>query len=193
MAAVEIQSHAIENLRYIRDAMERASSFTAVPGRGGILMGLSAIAASLIASRQPDAAGWLAVWCMEAVAAISIGATASWRKAGATGVSFWSAPARKFLLAFTPPVFLGALLTAALWRHGTIALLPGVWLSLYGVAVIAAGTYSVRIIPAMGAAFLAAGAIALFAPASWGNALLGAGFGGLHVLFGLIIARRYGG
>lgn len=193
MAAVEIQSHAIENLRYIRDTMERAASFTAVPGRGGVLMGLSAIAASVIAARQPDADLWLLIWCIEVVVAVSIGAGATWWKARNTGVSIWSAPARKFLLAFSPPLLVGAFLTAALWRQEHVALLPGIWLSLYGVAVIGAGTYSVRVVPAMGAAFLFFGAFTLFMPSHWGDACLGAGFGGLHILFGSLIARRYGG
>ena len=37
------------------------------------------------------------------------------------------------------------------------------------------------------------GALALFAPPTWGTALMAIGFGGLHLVFGLIIARRYGG
>lgn len=193
MAPVEIHSHAVENLRYIRETMERASAFTAVPGFGGMAMGATAIVAAWLASRQLTAEGWITVWLAEVTLALIIGITASVRKAGRTGSSVFSAPARKFALAFTPPILAGAVLTAALWRVGALEVLPGMWLCLYGVAVVGAGVFSVRVVPAMGAAFIGCGTIALFAPPTWGNTFLAAGFGGLHLLFGYIIARRYGG
>jgi len=193
MAPVEIQSHAIESLRYIRDTMERATLVTAVPGRGGILMGITAIVAAWIASRQPGSAEWLGVWVLEGLIALTIGITAMYLKSRSGGMPLWSAAARKFGLAFAPPLVVGALLTLVLSGVGLTSVLPGLWLSLYGVAVIGAGAFSVRIVPAMGLAFLIAGAVALFAPASWRDVSLAAGFGGLHVVFGLIIARRFGG
>ena len=193
MAPVEIHSHAIANLRFIRDTMERASAFTAVPGRGGMAMGATALAASWIGAQQQTANAWLAVWLAEMVIALGIGAFATVRKARRTDASLASAPARKFALAFTPPLLAGALLTAALWRAGVVDLLPGLWLCLYGIAVAGAGVFSVRIVPAMGGAFLACGAIALFAPPTWSPICLAAGFGGLHLAFGFVIARRYGG
>src|SRR4051794_34362604 len=100
MAPVEIQSHAIENLRYIRDTMERASSFTAVPGRGGIAMGCSALIAAFVASRQPTSSEWLSVWSTEGLLATAIGLYTIARKARRTGTSLWSAPGRKFAYAF---------------------------------------------------------------------------------------------
>lgn len=193
MAPVDIHSHAVQNLRFIRDTMERASAFTAVPGRGGMAMGATALAASWLASRQLTAEAWLAVWLIEVALALSIGTVATIRKARRTDASLVSEPARKFALAFTPPLLAGALLTAALWRIGAVEVLPGLWLCLYGVAVAAAGVFSVRIVPAMGGTFLICGTVALFAPVSWANACLAAGFGGLHLLFGFLIARRYGG
>lgn len=193
MAPVGIESHAIENLRFIREAMERASAFTAVPGRGGMLMGCSAIVAAVVASKQGDAGSWLFVWLAEALAAAVIGTFAVWLKARSTGTPLWSAPARKFGLAFLPPLLVGGLLTTALARTGQTDLLPGIWLCLYGVAVIGAGAFSVRVVPAMGAGFLIAGSLALFAPAGWRDYSLAAGFGGLHIIFGSVIARRYGG
>ena len=193
MAPVEMHSHAIENLRFIRDTMERASSFTAVPGRGGMAMGATALLASWIAAQQPSTDAWLAVWLMEMVVALAIGTAATIQKARRTEASLAAAPARKFALAFAPPLVAGALLTVALWRMGVTQIMPGLWLCLYGVAVAGAGVFSVRIVPAMGGAFLAFGAVALFVPADWANICLAGGFGGLHLIFGFIIARRYGG
>lgn len=193
MAPVEMHSHAIENLRYIRETMERASAFTAVPGRGAMAMGLSAVGATFIGIYQRSVEAWLGVWLIEAAVALSIGIAAAVWKARALEIELWSAAARKFVLAFAPPLLLGALLTFVLWREGRPALIPGCWLSLYGIGIIGAGAFSVRVVPAMGAAFMVVGALALVTPAEWNTLWMAAGFGGLHLVFGWLIARRYGG
>jgi hypothetical protein len=190
---IAMHEHALDNLRYIRGMMERAGSFTAVPGWGGVAMGMTAIAAAVIASLQRSRDAWLAVWIVEGALAFGIGSWAVRRKAKAAHLSLWSEPARKFVLSFAPPVAVGALLTVALLRANLIGPIPGVWMLLYGTAVVSGGAFSVPVVPIMGSAFMLAGAAALFAPAAWGDALLGLGFGGLHILFGTLIARRYGG
>lgn len=182
----------MDDLSFIRATMERATAFTAVPGWGGVLMGLTAVGAAVLAARQSGAAGWLAVWLAEVVVALAVGSAALVLKARRTGTSFLSRPARQFLFGFSPPVLAGGLLTLALAGAGLHALLSGVWLLLYGIGVITGGAYSIRIVPAMGLAFAALGAAALFLP-QHGNALLAVGFGGLHIAFGLVIARWYGG
>jgi hypothetical protein len=183
----------MDNLRYIRLAMERAGSFTAVPGAGGVFMGATAMAAAWIAASQPNANRWLAVWLSEAVLALLIGIIAAARKASLARMPLLSAPGRKFIAAFVPSMAAGALLTFVLFRDRAIAVLPGVWLLLYGASVVSGGAASVRIVPLMGSTFMAAGAVALLAPSGWGNPLLAAGFGGLHILFGVIISVKYGG
>lgn len=193
-----MHAHAIDNLKYIRETMERAGSFTAVPGWGGLAMGVTALAAAAFASHTTSPEAWLAIWLAEGALAIGIGAFAMWRKSRVVGMPFWSAPARKFLFSFLPPLFAGAILTLALWRADAIAAIPGVWLMLYGAGVITGGAFSVPAIPVMGACFLLEGAAAaLLLPKTdsliWADVWLGAGFGGLHVLFGAIVARRYGG
>ena len=105
----------------------------------------------------------------------------------------WSAPARKFAASFLPPVLAGGLLTLPLHRLGQDGLLGAVWLLLYGVAVTSAGTFSVRVVPVMGLAFLSIGAAALAVPDAWRDVPLGCGFGLLHIAFGLWIWRRHGG
>ena len=192
---IPIHSHAIDNLRIIRETMERAGSFTAVPGWGGVAMGATALAAAGLASHAQSPEQWLGTWLAEAVLALTIGVFAMWRKSRAAGLHLWSAPARKFIFSFAPPLIAGAVLTAALYREGAVLAIPGVWLMLYGTGVIAGGAFSVPIVPVMGAGFLVLGALVLFvAPTlAWADLWLGAGFGGLHVVFGAMIARRYGG
>jgi len=172
--------------------MERANTFTAVPGWGGLWMGVTSIAAGVVASRQADFSGWLFIWLAEAFVALTVGIVALRLKARATGQALWSRPARKFALAFAPPVAVAGVLTVALWSAGAGAVIPGTWLALYGVAVMGAGAFSVPAVPTMGVCFLVLGCIALMLP-SFGNLALICGFGVMHVVFGLIITKRHGG
>lgn len=190
---VPIHEHALDNLRFIRETMERASSFTAVPGWGGAWMGATAIVAAVVAAFQSDQQRWLTVWMIEALVAVAIGIWAMHRKAVAAGSALTAAPYRKFVMSFIPPLFAGAALTMALVPAGHTGLLPGIWLLLYGSGVTTGGAFSIRIVPAMGACFLGLGAVCLFAPAAWGNWFLLVGFGVLHLIFGIVIARRFGG
>ena len=183
----------MEDLRFIRRTMENGYAFTAVPGWGGVAMGLTALAAAALAAQQQTVNGWLAVWAIDAVVAAAIGLAAIWRKAARIGLPVLSGAGRKVLLGFLPAALAGIALTVALWHSGATGLIPGSWLLLYGAAVVAAGTFSVRIVPVMGLCFMVLGAAALFVPAAVHNILLATGFGGLHIVFGAAIARRHGG
>ena len=190
---VAMEAHALENLRYIRGAMERAGSFTAVPGLGGVLMGSTAVAAAWMAGPQTAQGRWLAVWMAEAAVALLVGIVAAFWKARRLDVPLLSGPGRKFVAGFAPAMLAGGVLTAGLWQAGMDHLLPGVWLLLYGVGVVSGGASSVRVVWLMGACFMAAGTAAVLLPAAWGNGELAAGFGGLHIVFGTAIAVKYGG
>jgi hypothetical protein len=192
-APVSMHEHALDNLRYIRETMERAASFTAVPGWGGFLIGCTAMIAAVIASRQRSESAWLITWLVEGSLAVAIGVFAVRRKMQAAHLALQSGPARKFLFSFLPPLAVGAVLTVGLMRAGLISAIPGVWLLLYGTGVVTGGAFSVPAVPVMGFCFMAEGALALFAPVGWSDLMLGLGFGGLHIVFGAIIARRYGG
>jgi hypothetical protein len=193
MAAPQpLAEKALDNLRYIRATMERAGSFTAVPGWGQVAVGITALAAAVVAARQQSTLNWLVVWLAEAILALAIGGWTMVRKARAVNDSLLSGPGRRFGLSFLPPLLVGGLLTVALHFGGARHLLPAVWLLLYGTGVVTGGAFSVRVVPVMGLGFLLLGTVALFTP-TLGNWLLAAGFGGLHIVFGFWIARRYGG
>jgi hypothetical protein len=183
----------MDNLSFIRRTMERATPFTAVPGWGGVAMGAVALVATALAVRANTIAVWVACWVAAAVVALLIGGWTMAAKARRGGTPLFSWSGRRFLLSFLPPLAVGALLTLVLVRSGLVQALPGMWLLLYGAGVVTGGAYSVRAVPVMGACFMLLGAAALLGPAQWGNLFMAAGFGGLHILFGLIIARRYGG
>jgi hypothetical protein len=196
-----LHAHAMDNLRFIRQTMERAGPFTAVPGAGGVLMGFVALAASALAGHGslagPDdltsGRRWLAVWLGAAAVAVVIGLVAMARKARASASPLFAPPSRRFALAYLPPLAAGAVLTAVFVAAGFTARLPGCWLLLYGTAVATGGATSVRIVPVMGLIFMALGVAAFVAPGARGNMFMAVGFGGLHIGFGLIIARKYGG
>ncbi|MDQ3800160.1 MAG: hypothetical protein M3384_11950 [Acidobacteriota bacterium] len=190
---VNIGDRAFDNLRFIRETMERSTHFTAVPGYGGVFMGLTAIAASVIAFNQASVAAWLSVWLSEAALAFAIGVFAMWQKSKIAKLPLTSAPARKFANGFLPPLICGVVLTLGLWRFGHFEAMIPVWLLLYGAAVVTGGAFSVKAVPVMGWCFIALGAIAFLLPAEYGNWLMLAGFGVLHIVFGIVIARRYGG
>lgn len=189
----EMQARAMDNLSYIRGMMERAATFTAVSGWGEVVIGVTAIAAALVASRQTLPWAWVATWVGEAGIAAGISVSSMALKAHSANMPLLSGPLRKLVLSFSPAMIVGAVLTAVFVERGSFTLLPGIWMLLYGAAVVSAGTYSVRSVPVMGAVFMILGGVALLAPVAWTTALLIAGFGGLHIVFGLWIARRHGG
>ena len=186
-----LHEHAADNLRFIRETMENTGRFTELSGLGYALIGASAALAWLV-SNALEPGFEIAVWFVEFAVATVLGLWFTARKAASAGTTLWNRSARKLLLAFSPPMAAGGLLTVVLYPTGNLALNQGIWLSLYGVSVMTGGLFSVSIIPVMGMAFMAAGAIALLWPdtTSWMMLL---GFGGLHGLFGLLIWRRYGG
>jgi hypothetical protein len=186
------------DLRFIRDTMERSASFTAIPGWGQVILGATALAAAWLAerysaARPANSAAWLKVWLAEAFLAALIAFLSMRWKANRRGLPLFTGPGRKVALGLFPPLIAGALLTLSLQRAGLESALPPAWLLLYGAGIITGGAYSVSIVPVMGLCFMATGALAVVAPAAWANYFLAAGFGGLHILFGFLIARRHGG
>lgn len=189
----EIQARAMDNLRFIRETMEAAGTFTAVSGWGQVVIGLTAIVAALIARTYAFSVHWVVVWAVEAFLALLISVWFMYDKARSASLPLLTGSARKLLFSFTPVFVAGIVVTFAFMHRDMYALLPGIWMLLYGSGVVAAGAFSVRIVPVMGAAFIVVGGATLFAPAAWSTALMIVSFGVLHIVFGLLIARRHGG
>lgn len=188
-----LHARAMDNLAFIRNTMEAAGSFTAVSGWGMVAVGALATLVAVIAERQPTPLGALRVWLVSAVLLPLVMLGAIVHKARRAKMPLLSGPARKFVLSFSPPMIVGTLLTVVMYRGGLVDAIPGMWLLLYGTAVVAGGAFSVQIVPVMGLCFMAAGILALFSPMAWSQWIMGAAFGGLHIVFGIPIARRHGG
>ena len=190
---IQLHDRAMEDLTFIRDTMARAGTVTSVPGWGGVAMGGTALIASWIAAQQASHAEWLAVWLAEAVLALGIGGVAMVRKADAARTPLFNRAGKLFVRSFVPPILAGAVLTPVFYQAGLGDRLPGLWMLLYGAAVTVAGATSVRAVPLLGMSFMGLGVAAFLLPAGWGDLLMAAGFGGLQIGFGLLIARKYGG
>jgi hypothetical protein len=190
---IPLHTHALDNLRYIRETMERATAFTGISGWGEIAIGVTALLATAIAALQSTFNAWLAVWIAEGLISLLIAGWSMDRKARAIDMPLGSGPGRKAVFSLTPPLLAGGLLTIVLVQAGLTNAIPGVWLLLYGTGVITGGMYSVKVVPIMGICLMVLGALALFSPPAFANWFMAAGFGGLHVIFGAIIVRKYGG
>ena len=188
-----IHEHALSNLRYIREAMERAGSFTSIPGWGGVAVGVTAVAAGVIAHPYAGTRSWMLIWLGEAVLAGLIALLTMIRKARGAGVSFRGGPARRFFISYFAPILAAAALTGVLAQHGVYAVLPATWLLLYGASIISSSAHSIPVVPVMGVCYMILGAVACLVSPPAGNVLMTAGFGGSHIIFGFVIARRYGG
>lgn len=190
---VALHDRAIDNLRFIRETMERSASFTHVSGIGGMVMGAVALVAGAFASGASTPTTWLGIWIGAAVFSFSVALLAMARKSAAEGIPLLTGPGRRFVWNVTPPLVAGGVLTVALAQAGLTRLLPGAWLLLYGTSVVTGGSYSVRPVPLMGLLFMLTGAAAFLSPPAWGDAYMAIGFGGLHIVFGIVIWRKHGG
>lgn len=188
-----IGSGAAENLRYIRNTIEAAQTFTTVPGKGCIAMGIAAIAASVLEGIPALSAHWLPIWLTAAVLSCAIALYFMEQKARMQGLSLRRTVATRFFLTLTPAFVAGGILTVALTDIVGRDIIAGIWLLLYGVGIAACGLFSIPVVLIAGFAFMGLGTVALAAPAGWAPWLLGAGFGGIHLLLGGLIVKDHGG
>jgi hypothetical protein len=188
-----VGSHAAENLRFIRHAMERSSTFTAIPGIGGVVMGVIALAAAAMAARQPTGDRWLLTWLGAAALAAMVGLIMMARKARIARVPLTGSNARRFALGMAAPFVAGAAITYELWAVRNFTVMAPAWLLLYGAGLLTGGQFSVPVVRLIGVCFMVVGLAAILTPHEWRNAWLAIGFGGLQLAFGTYIARNHGG
>jgi hypothetical protein len=189
---IPIESRALGTLAYIRRSIDSSGSM-AVPGMAGVVMGGIGIIATIVASVPHGVAHWLGIWLVAAAVALVVGGATMARQAADSGHARYLGPVRKFLLCLCPALFAGAVLTFLLWRTNETQMIPGVWLLLYGCAVLSASTVTVartmRLISIMGVLFMLLGLLAFASPPRMHTAILGLGFGALHSIFGVLIGR----
>lgn len=191
--AVQQQDRALADLQFIRQTMASAAAFTALSGAAFLLIGAGALATGVVAHYLADPLWQVAAWIADAAASVVVSTLFSLRKARRAGQSLGAGAFRKFLTALLPGIFAGAVLTALVVRLQAWALLPSLWLLLYGTAMVAAGLFSIPVVSLMGASFLLLGTLSALAPAVWGPHLMVLGFAGLHAGYGWVIVKRYGG
>jgi hypothetical protein len=191
-APVTIESRALGTLAYIRASIDSSSSMD-VPGMAGIVMGIIGVLAAIVVSVPRWSDHWLGIWLFAAAAALLLGSALVARQYVRRGHTRYLGPARKFLLCLCPALFAGAVLTGVSWTAGMISAIPGVWLLLYGCAVLSASTVTIagisRLISVMGALFVVLGTITFILPGAAHTIMLGLGFGVLHIIFGILIGR----
>ena len=190
--------HAMDNISYIRATMDRSSQFTDVPGWGLVIVGVLATLGSYIATLHLTTYWWVNTWITIGVISMGIGVVAMRLKANKVKAKLFSAPGRRFLLCFAPTIVAGMALTDLIFWE----LLPGMWLLMYGLAVMTAGVFSKPIVPFLGLPFFTLGIITmqlpdLFTPLigtyTTADLFMVMGFGVCHIIYGLIIALRHGG
>lgn len=191
-ARAAIENGALGTLAYIRATIESSSSMD-VPGMAGIVMGMVGVLATVVVSLPHWAPHWLGIWLGAAAIALLFGGALVARQIGIRGQARYWGPARKFLLCLCPALLAGAVLTWVLYAADAAAVIPGMWLLLYGCAVLSASTVTnagiTRLVGIMGALFVALGAMTFALPVAAHTAMLGLGFGALHIIFGLLIGR----
>ena len=188
-----VSTQAADNLVFIRQTMERSSTFTAVPGAGGVVMGVLGLAAAGIAARQPTSDRWLATWLVAAAIAAVVGLVFMSLKARAAGIPVIGTTTRRFALGMAAPFVAGAAITYELWVVRNFTVMAPSWLLLYGAGLLTGGMFSVRVVRIIGVCFMAAGLGAILSPHEWANIWLAIGFGGFQIAFGIYIARNHGG
>ena len=199
---VHLHDHAMDNISYIRQAMDRSSQFTGVPGWAMVMVGVLALLGSFVANLRLNYFWWPNAWAATGAVSMGIAIVALFLKARRHSTIVFTAPGKRFFTCFCPPILAGMILTEILVQYGLYQFLPTMWLMLYGVAVLNAGTFSIPIVPIWGGTMFVLGIVALgvsgmreelFMNYNAADICMAAGFGVAHIGFGLVIALRHGG
>jgi hypothetical protein len=195
-----------ENLRVIRELMERSTKYSTFSGLSGVLAGLVSIAGCLVQHfyvltlpTQAQPAAFIVNWSIVVALAIGIDFMLTKRRAPLVGKTINSRLGRQMVTASIPALGFGALLTLAFVHKGLMHDVYPYWMLAYGCAVSAVGLFSQKEVQRLGWAFLAAGALTLLAQVfttipvaggSLGLIMIAVSFGGFHIVYGITMSRR---
>jgi hypothetical protein len=185
---VRLDSHAAATLRYIRSSMEGAV-LLAVPGSAGIVLGTIGLLAMALCLAPGLSKYWLGIWLGAALIGAVAGSILIVRESSLRDLRLAGTPLLKFALYLSPTLGAGLVMTAVHWYGGNLHAIPGTWLLLYGCALVTASAATIRIIATLGALYILFGLAALLLADDLQIWILGAGFGGLHIVFGFLIRR----
>ena len=204
-------AHPLDTLRDIRSIMDRSSRFLSLSGWSGVWAGACALAGALVAHRwlqEPEAAAVLrrdyrpalddvgvvlpffllgvAVFCVALIGAFFF----TRRRAHREGQQLWSPAARRLFTSMAVPLVAGAALVIAFLWYGSGIFVAPACLLFYGIALVSAARHTLTEINGLGYAQILLGMINLAFP-GYGLYFWAAGFGVLHILYGLMMWRRH--
>lgn len=198
---------AADELKVIRQLMERPIRYSTMSGASAILAGLAALAGAItsqyISQRYPSQTAcsanglvWLGVFCVALVSNIMLTRIRERKH----GMPFWSSLKRRILLTIVPPFVMGTGLTLAVAHHeAAIAgvsqwgLIAALWMAFYGLALWQVGEFSKPEVRLLGVAFLLMALPTAGLWQGWPYVALGVAFGGFHIVYGIIVWMRHGG
>ncbi|MCC2670432.1 MAG: hypothetical protein K0Q72_2903 [Armatimonadetes bacterium] len=174
-----------QTLEVIRTLMERGTRYTNLSGHAGIAAGICALAGCAL--REWAHTPFLPTWMGVLLAACTACAFFTARMAASNGEPLWTRQARTAVAALLPSLVAALVLTAVLASNGQEAILPGVWMLLWGVGALAISFFTPRVMSALGLTFMGAGTVALLTPPARDVITMGVTFGVLHLIYGIAL------
>ena len=205
---MEDQNHYREDIRAIREIMQRSTRFISLSGLSGIVAGLVALIAAFLAWRidpdlfrsiplpavgtSPASLGHLvALSIATLLIAISESFVFTLRSARKNREYIWNVHFRQLLVQLAIPLLTGGVICLYLAFAGLINLVPPMMLIFYGLALIGASKYTLKDIFGLGVLEIGLGLTGLFLPA-YGLWLWATGFGLFHIVYGIRMYINYG-
>ena len=209
---MEINSKSIEDIKTIRKIMEESSRFLSLSGLSGIFAGGFATAGALVAYFLIPGNGSVHYfeyfsslsaneimtlkWQLVADAAIVLILSVvfslyfSYKKTRGAGKNFWTPVSKRLLINLLIPLTTGGIFIIVLLVQNHIGLIVPGFLIFYGLALVNAGKFTYNEVFYLGILEITIGLVAAFLP-DLGLVFWILGFGILHIIYGLLMYRKY--
>lgn len=188
---------AAQNLESIRILMERTGRYSNFSAVSAATAGTLAIAAAAVCrwreiSFDVPHPWWklIALWAAVFAVAFLQNLFWTWVHARRRGERVWTHLTRAMTMAVLPGFFTGGVLTGFAIVERRLDMLPGIWMLMYGTAVLGAALFAGRNLKIFGALFLLMGAFTIHWR-QYGVEMMAASFGLLHLGLGLLIAWKF--